>query len=98
MKSLMLLFLKIKIPQECLDLCKKIDETQFLTSEIKVVLKIMATEQALYTQVIMIRQNDSDNNKERENTKKYNLQEKSERSICWLDLDHEWLEENFQDM
>ena len=54
-------------------------------------------EQGLYGQVVMIFRKDSDNKKEREKTKKYNTQEKSARSIRWFDLDHEWLEEKFQD-
>ena len=51
-------------------------------------------EQVLYAQVVMIRLKDSGNKKEKEKTKKYNFQGKSTRSICWFNLDHEWLEEN----
>ena len=55
----------------------------------------MTTEQELYAKVVTIRRKDSNNKTEEENTKKYNFQGKSERSIHWLDLDHEWLEESF---
>ena len=54
----------------------------------------MSTEKGLYAQVVMIRQKYSENKKEKENTKKYNFQEKSARSRRWFDLDHEQLEEN----
>ena len=53
-------------------------------------------EQGLYAQVVMIHRSESDDKKEQENTKKYNLQGKSARSRCWFDLDHEWSEENFR--
>ena len=56
----------------------------------------MAMEQGLYAQVVMIGRRESDDKKEQENTKKYNLQVKPARSRCWFDLDHEWLEENFR--
>ena len=42
----------------------------------------------------MIHQKDYDNKNVKEKTTKYNLYGKSERSIRWFDLDHEWLEEN----
>ena len=54
----------------------------------------MAMEQGLYAQVVILRQKDLDDKKERENIKKYNFQIQSARSIFWFDLDHEWLEEN----
>ena len=54
----------------------------------------MSTEKGLYAQVVMIRQKDSDNKKEKE--KKKNFQGKFTISICWFDIDHEWLEENFR--
>ena len=41
----------------------------------------MATKQGLYSQVVMIRRKDLDNKKEKENTKKYNFQGQSARSI-----------------
>ena len=44
----------------------------------------------------MILRRDSNNKNENENTKKYNFRRKYARSIRWFDLDHEWLEENFQ--
>ena len=43
----------------------------------------------------MIRQKDSDNKKENENTNGYNFQGKFARSILWLDLDHECKEKYF---
>ena len=52
-------------------------------------------EQILFAQVVMIHQKDYDNKKEKEKTKKYNFQRQSTRSICWFDIDHEWLEEKF---
>ena len=55
----------------------------------------MATEQGLYAHVVMILQNESENKKEREKTKKYNFQGKYAISKRWFDLDHDWLEENF---
>ena len=55
----------------------------------------MAMEQGLYAQVVMIRRKESENKKEKENTKKYNFQGKFARSRRWFYLDHEWLEENF---
>ena len=51
--------------------------------------------QGFYEQVVMILRKESENKKEKENTKKYNFQEKSSRSRRWFDLDHEWLEDNF---
>ena len=87
---------KQKNPPEFLDRCKKYpNKYQFLPSEVKVALEKMAMEQGLYAQVVMIRQKDSENKKEKENTKKYNFQGKSAGSRRWFDLDHEWLEENF---
>ena len=56
----------------------------------------MSTEKGLYAQVVTIRQKDFDNKKEKEKTKKYNFQGQYARSICWFDLDSEWLEENFR--
>ena len=53
-------------------------------------------EQGLYAQVIMIRRKDYDNKVEKEKTNKYNFQGQSARSICWFDLDHQWLEANFR--
>ena len=52
-------------------------------------------EQELYTQVVMILQKESENKKEKENTKKYNFQGQSARSRRLFVLDHECLEENF---
>ena len=51
-------------------------------------------EQGFYSQVVMIRRMESDDKKEKENIKKYNFQGQSARSRRWLDLDHQWLEEN----
>ena len=56
----------------------------------------MSTEQGLYAQVVTIHQKYSDHKKEKENTKKYNLQGKSTRPIIWFDLDHELLEGNLR--
>ena len=58
-------FEKIYIsPPEFLDKCKNnTNGPQFLPSEVKLVLKIMAMEQGLYVQVVMIRRKDSDNKK-----------------------------------
>ena len=75
-----------------LDLCKNNpNQPQFQTSDVKTVLRIMAMEQGLYEQVVMIRRNNLDNKKEKENTKKYKFQGQSARSKRWLDLDHECL-------
>ena len=49
----------------------------------------MAMQQELYEKVVVICQRESDDKKERENTKKYNFQGQSERSRRWFDLDHE---------
>ena len=49
----------------------------------------------LYAQVAMIRQKEAENKKEKDKTKKYIFQGKLTRPRRWLDLDHEWLEENF---
>ena len=72
------------------------NQSQFLPSEVNVVFKIMSMEQLLFAKVVMIRQKYVDNKKEKENTKKYNFQGKSARSIRWFDPDREWLEENFR--
>ena len=53
----------------------------------------MDTEQGLYAQVFMIRRKDLDNEKEKENTKKYKFQGQSTTSIRWFDIHREWLEE-----
>ena len=53
-------------------------------------------EQRLYSQLVMIRQKDSDNKNKVEKTKKYNFQGQSSISIRCFDLDHEWLEDNFR--
>ena len=55
----------------------------------------MAMELGLYAQVVTICRKESENKKDKEKNKKYNLQGQSARSIRWFDLDHEWLEENF---
>ena len=52
-------------------------------------LKKMAMEQGLYSKLVMIFLKDPENKKEKENTKKYNLQRKSAISRRWFDLDHE---------
>ena len=51
----------------------------------------MAMEQRLYVQVMTIRRKESENKKEKKNTKNYNFHRKSTRSRRWFDLDHEWL-------
>ena len=51
----------------------------------------MAMEQGLYAQVVIILQKESENKKEKKNTKKYNFQVQSARSRCWFNLGHEWL-------
>ena len=93
MKLLMLHFLKKRIfPEAFLDLCKNSpNQPQFLPYEVKVVLKIMAIEQRLYAQVVMIFQKDHDNKNKKENTNKYNFQGKSTILIRLFDIDHEWL-------
>ena len=48
--------------------------------------------QGLYAQVVMIFRKYSENQKEKENTKKYNFQGIYAISRRWLDLDHKWLE------
>ena len=53
-------------------------------------------EQGLNAQVVMIHRKDSDNKKEKENIKIYNFPGQSAKSICWFDLDHDWLEENIR--
>ena len=51
-----------KKPQDFLDLLKNIpNQPQFLPSYFKIVFKRMATEQGLYSQVIMIRHKHLDN-------------------------------------
>ena len=52
--------------------------------------------QGFYAQVVTIRQKESENKKDKENTKKYNFQGKSARSRRWFDLDHEFIEEIFR--
>ena len=60
------IFVEMNIsPQTFLDLCKNNpNQPQFLPSEVKVFLKIMATGQGLYAQVVMIHRKDSDDKKE----------------------------------
>ena len=58
---------------------KNPNQHNFLPSDVKTVMKIIATEQRLYEQVVMIRQKGLDSIKEKETTKKYNLQGKSAR-------------------
>ena len=58
-------------------------------------MKQISIKQALYEQVVIIRRKDLDNKKEKEKNRKYNFLGKSARSICWFDLDHEWVEERF---
>ena len=54
------------VPQYLLELCKNNpNQPQFLPSEVKLVLKIMAIEQVLYAQVVMIRQKGYDNKNEK---------------------------------
>ena len=48
----------------------------------------MAMEHGLYVQVVMIRWRESDDKKEKENTKKYNFQGLSARSRRWFDIDN----------
>ena len=48
--------------------------------------------------VVTIRINDLYNRKEKDNTKKYRFQGKSESSKRWFNLDNEWLEEKFSPM
>ena len=48
-------------------------------------------EQGLYEQVVVILERDSDDKKEKYNTKKYNFQGQSKISRRWLDIYHEWL-------
>ena len=51
-------------PQPFLDLCKNNpDQTQFLPSGVKIVLKKISMEQGLYAKLVMIRQKDLDNKK-----------------------------------
>ena len=58
-------------------------------------LKKMAMENGLFTQVAMIRQRESYDKKEKDKTRKYNSQGRSEIIKRWFDIDHEWLKENF---
>ena len=52
-------------------------------------------EQALFAQVVIICQKESESKTKKKNTKKYNFQEKSTSSRRWFNIDHEWLEEYF---
>ena len=54
----------------------------------------MTTEKGLYAQVFMIHRKDSDNKNLKEETKKFNFERQSSRSIHWFDLYSEWLEKN----
>ena len=54
----------------------------------------MAKEQGLYAQIVTIRLKGLYNKKEKDNTKNYNFQGQSTRSIFWFDLDHDGLEGN----
>ena len=57
----------------------------------------MATEQGLYSQVVMLRWKDlifNDANKNK-NEAKFNFQVQSARSQRWFDLDFDWIEVNF---
>ena len=47
-------------------------------------------EQGLCAKVVMICQKYFENKKEKENTKKYNFQGQSKKSIRWFGLNHEW--------
>ena len=51
-------------------------------------------ENGLYAKVVMMRRKESDEKKEKEDTKKYNFQGKSARSRRCSNLDHERLKEN----
>ena len=49
----------------------------------------------LYAQVVIIKQSESDNKKEKEKTKKYNFPGQSVILRRQFDLDHDWLKEKF---
>ena len=57
--------------------------------------KINGTLDDIEEPVVTIWQNDLDIKTEKENIKKYQLQEKSEILTRCIDIDHEWLEEFF---
>ena len=61
-------------------------------------IKLMATEQSLYAQVIMFRRmglkfDAADENK---NESKYKFQGQSARSQLWFDIDLYWIDMNFK--
>ena len=59
----------------CLNQCRNNpNNPQSIPNEIKSALKKMSIEHRLYTKVGMIHRKESENKKERENTKKYNFQ------------------------
>ena len=81
--------------EQCL---KNLLEMQELTDIIScvILMHMRNSSPGLYSQVVMTLQKGYDNKKEKEKTKKYNLQGQSARSIRWFDLDDEWLEEIFR--
>ena len=98
MKSLKIHILKKQnYFQKKLDQCRyNPNEPQNIPNEIKSALNKIYMEQGLYALVVIILRRESDDKKEKENTKKYNFKGQSERSRRWFDLDHEWLEEIFR--
>ena len=80
--------------QQCKDIA---NEDQFIPLEVKNSITRMATEQGLYAQVVMLRQNDlifTDTNKNK-NEAKFEFQGRSARSQRWFDLDFDWTEVSF---
>ena len=55
----------------------------------------MALDNGLYPQVVMVRRRELDDKKVTYKTKIYNFQGQSARTKHWINLDHEWLKENF---
>ena len=55
----------------------------------------MDLEQGLYAQVVMILRKNLDGTKEKDKTKKFNLQGQSARTKNWFNIDHEWPKESF---
>ena len=55
----------------------------------------MAMEIGLYAQVIMIRQMESDDKKEKEKTNNITSNDNQQDQDVGFNIDHEWLKENF---
>ena len=85
-------------PEKFIRECKNnSNEAQFIPSDVKKNIKLMAMEQSLYAQVVNIFRKDSkfvatDKNK---NEAKFKFQGQYARSQLWFDLDLNWVEINF---